>query len=185
MTAPGSRGAGPVQTAPPAPRDSGAQASVLFVCTGNICRSPTAECVFRALVARAELSARIATDSAATHDYQLGQPPDPRAIEAARRRGYTLGDHFARQVDTDDFHRFDWILAMDEYNLVALHSLEPRSHRACVALFLDFAPHLWQREVPDPYHGETKDFERVLDLAELGATALLDVVRFELATRAT
>jgi protein-tyrosine phosphatase len=159
-------------------------ANVLFVCTGNICRSPTAECVFRALVVQAELTARITVDSAGTHDYQLGQRPDPRAIEAARRRGYTLGTHVARQVESADFCRFDWILALDLQNLQALLSLEPRSYRGRLALFLDFAPHLGIREVPDPYYGTVEDFERVLDLVQRGATALLDAVRAELATRA-
>jgi protein-tyrosine phosphatase len=159
-------------------------ASVLFVCTGNICRSPTAECVFRAFVVQAELTARITIDSAGTHDYQLGQAPDPRAIEAARRRGYALGAHVARQVETADFHRFDWILALDRDNLQELQSLEPSAYRGRLALFLDFAPHLGIREVPDPYCGTAEDFERVLDLVERGATALLDAVRTELARRA-
>ncbi len=159
-------------------------ASVLFVCTGNICRSPTAECVFRALAVQANPSARIAIDSAGTHDYQLGQHPDPRAIEAATRRGYALGSHVARQVATADFRRFDWILAMDRDNLQDLQSLRPRAYGGCLALFLDFAPDLGIREVPDPYHGTAKDFERVLDLVERGAAALLDAVRSGLAGRA-
>ena len=158
--------------------------SVLFVCTGNICRSPTAEWVFRALVVQGGLTARIAIDSAGTHDYQIGQSPDPRAIAAARRRGYAVGEHVARQVETADFHRFDWVLAMDRHNLRTLQSLRPRAHGGCLALFLDFAPQLGIREVPDPYHGTTEDFERVLDLVERGAAALLDVVRIELAARA-
>ena len=159
-------------------------ASVLFVCTGNICRSPTAECVFRALVARERLSARIAIDSAGTHDYQLGQRPDPRAVGAARRRGYALGTHVARQVRREDFERFDWILAMDRDNLEALQSLQPRAYAGRLALFLDFAPHLGVLEVPDPYHGVAEDFERVLDLAEPGAASLLEAVRVQLALQA-
>lgn len=155
--------------------------SVLFVCMGNICRSPTAECVFRALVARENLDAQIAIDSAGTHDYQLGQPPDPRAIGAARRRGYALGAHVARQVQAEDFQRFDWILAMDRYNLAALKSLRPRSYGGRLALFLDFAPHLGLHDVPDPYHGAAEDFERVLDLTERGAPSLLEAVRIRLA----
>src|SRR5437764_5754958 len=94
-----------------------ARTAVLFVCTGNICRSPTAEAVFRSLVERAGLSDAIAIDSAGTHDYQLGQPPDRRAIKQARLRGYDLGDRCARQIDYDDFDRFEWILAMDQHNL--------------------------------------------------------------------
>lgn len=159
-------------------------ANVLFVCTGNICRSPTAECVFRVLVARSGLSARIATDSAGTHDYNLGQPADPRAIEVARQHGYPLGAHAARQVYAGDFRYFEWILAMDRHNLAALQPLRPRAYRGCLALLLDFAPHLGTREIPDPYHGEQEDFERVFDLVERAAVALLDAVRVHLATRA-
>jgi protein-tyrosine phosphatase len=159
-------------------------ANVLFVCTGNICRSPTAECVFRTLVARARLDTGIAMDSAATHDSQIGQPPDPRAISAARRRGYTFGGHLARQVQARDFIRFNWILAMDRHNLAALRLLQPETYDGRLALFLDFAPQLTVREVPDPYLGTPEDFERVLDMAERGAAALLDAVRAELALRA-
>ena len=154
--------------------------SVLFVCTGNICRSPTAECVLRTLVARSRLEAQIEVDSAATHDYQLGQPPDARAVAAARRRGYALGDRVARQVQVDDFRRFDWILAMDRHNLATLRLLRPRAYRGWLGLFLDLAPQLGVREVPDPYHGEEEDFERVLDLTERGAAALLELLRARL-----
>ena len=152
-------------------------AKVLFVCTGNICRSPTAELVFRALIARTKLDAWVATDSAATHDYQLGQRPDPRALSALRRRGYTLGSHVARQVDARDFSRFDWILAMDRHNLAALQSLQPRTYRGRLALFLDFAPQQPLREVPDPYYGGPDGFEAVLDLIETAARGLLRRLR--------
>jgi protein-tyrosine phosphatase len=158
----------------------GLHTSVLFVCMGNICRSPTVEGVFRTLVARAGLAQSIAVYSAGTHDYQLGEPPDPRAIAHARRRGYELAPGPARQVDAEDFVRSEWILAMDRHNLAELQALCPRDYRGHLGLFLDFAPESGLREVPDPYHGNTEDFERVLDLAEHGAAALLEVVRMQL-----
>jgi protein-tyrosine phosphatase len=158
--------------------------AVLFVCTGNICRSPTAESVFRALVAREKLKTHIRVDSAGTHDYQIGQRPDPRAIGAARRRGYKLGSHLARQVQVEDFHRFDWILAMDRQNLALLQSLQPGDYVGRLALFLDFAPDPGLREIPDPYYGVADDFERVLDLVERGAASLLEAVRAQLGTKA-
>jgi protein-tyrosine phosphatase len=159
------------------------ETSVLFVCTGNICRSPTAEAVFRALVERAGLSDAIAIDSAGTHDYQVGQPPDPRAVAHARRRGYMLGDRCARQIDFDDFDRFEWILAMDQHNLEELEAMRPRRFRGHLGLFLDFAPESGSLEVPDPYGGQEEDFDRVLDLAEKGAAALLDAVRKSVAAK--
>lgn len=155
--------------------------SVLLVCTGNICRSPTAEVVFRALVTRAGLARSIGVDSAATHDYQVGEPADARAVAHARRRGYEIPRRGARQVTAADFSRFDWILAMDRFNLAELEALRPRSYSGHLGLFLDFAPGSGQREVPDPYHGTAEDFERVLDLAEAGAAALLEVLSARLA----
>jgi protein-tyrosine phosphatase len=154
--------------------------SVLFVCTGNICRSPTVESVFRALVAREGLSREIVADSAGTHDYQLGQPPDPRAVRAARRRGYELPERVARQFDPGDFERFDWILAMDRHNLEALEPLRPREYAGYLGLFLDFAPEVAVRQIPDPYEGTASDFDRVLDLAEQGAEPLFATIRASL-----
>ncbi len=151
--------------------------NVLFVCTGNICRSPTAAGVFRALVKREDLSGRIAIDSAGTHDHQLGHRPDVRALSAARLRGYDLSRHRARLLDVEDFNRFEWIFAMDRTNLRFLDSLRPAGHPGHLGLFLDFVPELGLRDVPDPYYGKLEDFERVLDLVERGAAAVLAEVR--------
>lgn len=146
--------------------------SVLFVCTGNICRSPTAEGVFKHCVEKAGLAARITSDSAGTHDYHVGEPPDPRTQTAARRRGYELGELRAQRVRRDDFERFDYVLAMDEANLRQLERICPQQHAHKLKLFLEFgdgAP----REVPDPYYGDPDGFERVLDLVERAAQGLL------------
>lgn len=148
-------------------------ARVLFVCTGNICRSPTAEGVFRTLVARAGLADRVLIDSAGTHDFQLGQRPDSRALAAARRRGYELGNQRARLVGEEDFRRFDWILAMDRRHLQYLESLRPPDYRGHLGLFLALVPDSAAGDMPDPYYGDAADFERVLDLTIPAATALL------------
>ena len=148
-------------------------ASVLFVCMGNICRSPTAEGVFRTVAERAGLAARVRAASAGVGDWHVGSPPDRRAIQAAGRRGYDLTALRARQVETGDFARFGWILAMDRANLKALEAMRPHDFGGHLGLLLDFAPELGTREVPDPYYGGPAGFEHVLDLVEAASTALL------------
>jgi protein-tyrosine phosphatase len=152
---------------------------------GNICRSPLAEGVFRTLVERERLSSLITIDSAGTHDYQVGERPDSRAIHAARQRGYDLSRQKARLVDIDDFARFEWIVAMDRQNLRFLKLLQPPDHSGHLGLFLDFVPQLGLRDVPDPYYGTPADFERVLDLVEHGAALLLAAIQGALAERNT
>jgi len=147
--------------------------SVLFVCMGNICRSPTAEGVFRATVAQVGLAQSIRADSAGTGDWHVGDPPDRRAIQAARRRGYDLTALRARQVQAADFDRFGWILAMDASNLRLLEAIKPRGYGGHLGLFLELAPDLGVRDVPDPYYGGPDGFERVLDLVETASAALL------------
>jgi protein-tyrosine phosphatase len=151
-------------------------ASVLFVCTGNICRSPTAEGVFRAMVKQEGLADRFVIDSAGTHDHQLGQRPDPRAMAAARRRGYELGKLRARLVEADDFKRFDWILAMDRRHLEYLESMRPADYQGHLGLFLAMAGNDVDGDMPDPYYGDPGDFERVLDLTVPAAAALLQAI---------
>jgi protein-tyrosine phosphatase len=150
---------------------------VLFVCLGNICRSPTAEGVFRAAAERAGVAQHVRIDSAGTGDWHIGEPPDRRAIAAARQHGIELAHLRARQVEGADFARFDWILAMDRSNLASLVAMRPASYRGHLGLFLDFAPELGVAEVPDPWTGGPHDFARVLDLVEHASAALLAQVR--------
>lgn len=146
---------------------------ILFVCLGNICRSPTAEGVLRAVAARAYPHLPLEIDSAGTAGYHVGEPPDRRTIAAARRRGYDLSGLRARRAQTGDFLKFDYILAMDRANLAELESRMPADSKATVALFMSFVPGQEEAEVPDPYHGGTEEFERVIDLCEAAARGLL------------
>ena len=150
---------------------------VLFICMGNICRSPTAEGVFRHLVEQQGLSGTIVTDSAGTHDYHIGAAPDARSRAAAARRGYDLSSLRARQVAPEDFRRFDYLLAMDDDNLSLLRRSCPEHYRGRLRLFLEFAHNVELREVPDPYYGGGQGFETVLDLAENAAAGLLRHIR--------
>jgi len=150
--------------------------SVLFVCMGNICRSPTAEAVFRQYVQHAGLSATIRIDSAGTHDYHVGDTPDARTRRAAQQRGYDMSGLRGRQVEPDDFHRFDYVLAMDRANLAILQKIAPAASKA-PQLFLDYAKRHKEREVPDPYYGGADGFERVLDMVEDAAQGLLQHIR--------
>ncbi len=150
---------------------------VLFVCMGNICRSPTAEGVFGKLVHEAGLSDVIEIDSAGTHAYHVGEPPDTRAQRHALARGVDLSLLRARRATSQDFEYFDYVLAMDEDNFQHLLQICPEQHQEKLQLFLDYAPHLTYREVPDPYYGGAKGFDNVLDLAEHAATGLLEHIR--------
>ncbi len=151
--------------------------SVLFVCMGNICRSPTAEGVFRKYVSDAGLDADIQTDSAGTHAYHSGEPADRRAHAAALRRGFSLEGIRARRVTEEDFDTFDYILAMDQDNLMVLQERAPNELRGKVRLFLEFAESRRENEVPDPYYGGAAGFERVLDLVEEASQGLLETLR--------
>jgi len=145
---------------------------ILFVCMGNICRSPMVETVARIEFARAGIAAEIA--SAGTESYHIGEPADPRAIEIAEANGYPLAQHRARQVKAADFERYDRILVMDRVNLGAIGRHRPRGHARDAALFLPRAGLADIEEVPDPYYGSRKDFEHVLDLARRGSALLIE-----------
>lgn len=146
---------------------------ILFVCMGNICRSPTAEGVFTDLVAKRNLADNFYIDSAGTHAYHVGDAPDMRAQKAARQRGVELKHLKARQVVASDFVNFDYILMMDGDNFQIVEQNCPEEYRHKLAYFLDYAPQLNIREVPDPYYGGSYGFERVLDLSEAASEGLL------------
>lgn len=150
---------------------------VLFVCMGNICRSPTAEGVFRRVLADRAPDLEVEIDSAGTHSYHIGNPPDRRAIEAARRRGIDLSPLRARQVSREDFERFDLILAMDEENLEELRRRADARYHERIRLMMEFAPDAPLRHVPDPYYGGASGFEQVLDLLEQAAEGLIAELR--------
>jgi protein-tyrosine phosphatase len=139
---------------------------VLFVCTGNICRSPSAEAVFRQKIKNANLSSEIQTDSAGTHGWHEGGKPDERSTQTAINRGYSMDGIFSRQITNNDFTAFDYIFVMDEGNLRQISLVTPESSTAIVDLFLNFAQHPTSKVVNDPYYGGAKGFEDVLDLIE-------------------
>ena len=150
---------------------------VLFVCTGNICRSPTAEGVFRHLANAAGLGNDAKIASAGTHSYHVGNPPDPRTVRAAANRGIDLSNQRARRVRREDFHKFDLILAMDRSHLEHLRALRPKDSLAEVRLFLDYHPSEILKDVPDPYYGGDNGFEDVLDMIEQTITQLIKILR--------
>lgn len=149
---------------------------ILFVCLGNICRSPTAEAVFRHKLEVSGLAAQVRLDSAGTADWHVGKPPDSRTRRAAQRRGYDLSPLRGRQFCPEDFQRFELILAMDHHNLAELQRLHPGAALAELDLFLG-RHGLQPEEMPDPYYGGEDGFEHVLDLTERASDALLAEVR--------
>jgi protein-tyrosine phosphatase len=153
--------------------------SVLFVCMGNICRSPTAEGVFRKVVEDAGMAERVTIESAGTHAFHSGAAPDHRAQAAAQRRGFALHDIRARRVSDEDFEIFDYILVMDRDNLEELQQRVPDGYHGKVHLFLEFAGSSQVSEVPDPYYGGASGFELVLDLVETASQRLLERIRRE------
>jgi len=150
---------------------------VLFVCLGNICRSPTAEGVFRKLVREASLEGHIEVDSAGTHAYHIGEPPDERAQLACARRNIDISQLSGRQAVALDMETFDYVLAMDRDNLEHLLSICPPKLESRIHLFMEFAPNRKEQEVPDPYFGGAGGFDRVLDMVEEAARGLLHEIR--------
>jgi len=149
---------------------------VLFVCMGNICRSPTAEGVFTRMVQQAKLQDYIYVDSAGTHAYHVGEAPDYRATQAAAQRGVNLQNLRARQVTPQDCAEFDYILAMDKANYAHLRAICASAYQHKISLFLDYAKPIEEQEVPDPYYGGTNGFEHVLDLVEAASKGLLQTI---------
>jgi protein-tyrosine phosphatase len=149
---------------------------VLFVCLGNICRSPTAHGVFQNRLEKRGLTSAIQVDSCGTGDWHIGHAPDRRAAAAARSRGYDLDDLRARQVSATDFGSFDYILAMDRMNLADLEAMRPGGFDGHLGLFLEFAPGVRSVEVPDPYYGGEDGFAEVLDLVEAASDGLLEEI---------
>jgi protein-tyrosine phosphatase len=154
--------------------------AVLVVCTGNICRSPTGEGVLKHLAQKRGLAARIEIRSAGTHDYHVGEGPDPRTVKHAGKRGYDLSALRASQVGAEDFDRYDYILAMDRGHLRILKGLAPAGAKARLGMFLEASERWKGEDVPDPYYGGVEGFERVLDMVEEAAERWIDRIEAEL-----
>lgn len=150
---------------------------ILFICLGNICRSPLAQGMMEYHLKRAGFESRVAVDSAGTAGYHVGATPDDRAVVAASRRGIDISHQRARQIQTSDFELFDYICAMDIENLTALRSRCPAPESDKLGLLLDFAPQSVGQEVPDPYYGGEEGFEHALDLIESGVIGLIEEIR--------
>ncbi|MCA0911012.1 low molecular weight protein-tyrosine-phosphatase [Qipengyuania gaetbuli] len=148
--------------------------SVLFVCLGNICRSPLAEAAFRRAAQEAGLD--VLVDSAGTADYHVGQPPDPRSIDEARRQGIDISGYRGRQLAAEDFHRFDFILGMDRSNMHGIAARDPGNGKARTVMLLDLVPGQKGREVGDPYYGGTDGFRVTWNEVDAGAQALVAVL---------
>jgi protein-tyrosine phosphatase len=150
--------------------------SVLFVCTANICRSPTAEGILRTLLERAGKVAELEVASAATHDYHIGEPPFAAAVEAARRRGYEIGACISKRIQSNDFDHYDYILAMDNVNLANLRSIAPTRSKQRIELLLEYGDKYYGKDIPDPYGGKDEGFALAFDMIEEGCRGLLSVL---------
>lgn len=153
------------------------QVSVLFVCLGNICRSPTAHAVFRKLVQDEGLAEQVLIDSAGTAAYHVGKHPDMRSMETARQKGIEMMDLRARKVDFADFYEYDYVLAMDDENFYNLKELALPEHYDKIQMFLDYTQDFEETEVPDPYYGGAQGFEHVFALVESASQGLLNHIK--------
>ena len=154
---------------------------VLFVCTGNICRSPTAEAFLRHRVQEAGLSENIECDSCGTHSYHIGENPDPRTIAAAFKKRIDMGDLVARKIHPKDFDKYDLILAMDRDHLAALQKQSPKTPKAKLALYLDYVGMGANKDVPDPYYKDGAVFNHVVELVHEATDKLIERIRKEIA----
>lgn len=150
--------------------------AILFVCTANICRSPMAEGAFRTMVAGGAGEAALEIASVGTHDYHVGKPPFPAAMQAAKKRGYDISKHVARRMTPGDFDHYDLILAMDKFNIASLRSVAPTRCKRKIELLLEYGDRYHGQEVPDPYGGEVRDFELALDMIEDGCRGLAQLL---------
>jgi protein-tyrosine phosphatase len=157
--------------------------SILLVCTANICRSPMAEGVLRKMLANEGLDMKFQVDSVGTHDYHVGKPPFPDAVESAKRRGYNITHLVSRRIRPGDFDHFDFILAMDMSNITNLRTIAPTRSKQKIELLLEYGDKFHGMEVPDPYGGDIKEFERALDMIEDGCRGLVDLLKNSAATR--
>lgn len=157
--------------------------SILLVCTANICRSPMAEGVLRKMLADAGLASNFQVDSVGTHDYHVGKPPFPDAVASAKRRGYDITHLVSRRIRQGDFDQFDFILAMDKSNIATLTTFAPTRCKQKIELLLEYGDKFHGMEVPDPYGGDIKQFERALDMIEDGCKGLVELLKRSPATR--
>ena len=151
--------------------------SILFVCTANLCRSPTAEGVLRRKLRNEGLDLEFEIESAGTHDYHAGKPPFPSAVELAKSRGYDITGCVARRIAPGDFDHYDMILAMDKSNLAHLRTIAPTRTKQKIELLLEYGDKYHGQEIPDPYGGTQKQFELALDMIEDGCEGLLELVK--------